>query len=156
MAHKPKTSEQALKNLQTLCARQEKCAFDIEKKLKDWGFDSDISQEMITFLEQEKFIDEQRYAQAFANDRLRYYGWGKNKIKYYLKQKKIAEKQIEKALANLDPVEYEKKFNEIMNRKLITLQEKDVELFNLKKKMTAFALNRGFEGELVYGFVNKI
>jgi regulatory protein len=88
------------------------------------------------------YINEQRYCNAFAHDKLRYQKWGKKKIAYALHSKRIATNIIEDALKNIDETEY----NTILS-KLIT-QKKGA----TKEQVTRFCMQRGFE----YSRINEL
>ena len=51
------------------CARRETCRGDLEKKFRAAEIEPDLIDRVLDRLEQEKFIDEQRYAHAFVHDR---------------------------------------------------------------------------------------
>lgn len=51
----------------------------------------------------DRFIDDNRYAEAFVRDKIRLSGWGARKIRTSLRLKGIAAAIIDEALARLDP-----------------------------------------------------
>ena len=76
---KSRTSE-ALNRAMALCSRTEYCISDIRQKLESWGLESDKAGDVIAILIKENFINEERYAGAFARDKYRYNKWGRVKI----------------------------------------------------------------------------
>ena len=89
IAKKNITLKDALSKAQALCAKQEKCEFDIRKKLYDWKLDVKEHDKVINELKKDKYIDDQRYAIFFAKDKFNFGKWGKIKIEFALKQKCI-------------------------------------------------------------------
>ena len=101
MIEKPLTLEQALSKAQTLCARQERCSWDIRQKLKQWHVPSEDSEKIIDKLKANKFLDDERYALMFTRDKTKFNKWGPIKIAYALKSKKIPEEVIRKVLSEI-------------------------------------------------------
>jgi regulatory protein len=145
--------QKALTICQTMCSKQEFCCFDIERKLKRWQVEPQDIKEILAKLETEKFIDETRYASAFANDKFRFGRWGRNKIKFNLKRKKVSEIRIKSALAKIDQEEYLVTLNGLLEAKKGRIKAKDD--YDRKRKLAAFAIGRGFEPELVFKVINK-
>lgn len=101
-----KTSAGKVKQrLAALCARSEQCEFEIRRKLEHTQLSSEEKEDIIATLKKDKFIDDQRFAIAFANDKARHSGWGKFKIRQGLAWKRIAQPYIEEALSGLDEEE---------------------------------------------------
>lgn len=88
------------------CAASEHCESEVREKLRQWGAASRTADEIVDFLIDNNYINEERYARAFAHDKLRYNGWGKRKIQYMLVGKRISAQAIEAALAAIDNEEY--------------------------------------------------
>ncbi len=61
--------DKALTRLQNLCARQEKCVWDIMQKLKLWGINNEEAQKIVSMLVDEGFVDDRRYAQMFVREK---------------------------------------------------------------------------------------
>ena len=97
IAKKNITLKDALSKAQALCAKQEKCEFDIRKKLYDWKLDVKEHDKVINELKKDKYIDDQRYAIFFAKDKFNFGKWGKIKIEFALKQKNIPVGYIQNA-----------------------------------------------------------
>ncbi len=95
MEQKPKTvsESQALSRMANLCARREYCVFDIETKLKRYDLDKETIENIIAHLIKEKYIDEVRYTRGFIKDKIRFNRWGKTKIEYALRQKRVPDKR---------------------------------------------------------------
>jgi regulatory protein len=135
-----------------LCAAREYCISDIRNRLATWGVHSSDSQgHIIDTLIKEKFLDEQRYASAFARDRLRYNKWGRIKIEWNLRMKDVDGECITVALADIDEDEY----REIAERliQLLIKSKKAESKQLLKAKILKSMQTKGFEysvtGEIV-------
>ncbi len=137
-----------------LCSKGEKCDYDIRLKLKQWEVSEQNADAVIQYLKHEKYIDNERYARAFVNDKLKFEKWGKLKISAHLKQKQIPEKLISEVFSEIDKNISEKNLEEILKSKLKT--EKNPDKMKLKQKLFRFAASRGFENGLILQIVNKI
>ena len=100
------TPPEALHRAAALCSASEHCIADIRQKLTRWGIGNNDAQSIVDRLVQERFIDENRYAVAFAKDKFRFSGWGRIKIRYTLQQKQISDSDIAEALAVIDEGQY--------------------------------------------------
>ena len=144
----------ALIKAQNLCAQQEKCEFDIRKKLFAWKAKQDDFNEIIETLKAEKFIDDQRYAACFAKEKFRFNKWGKIKIEFALKQKNIPHHFISNALNEISDKEYETTLENELLKKLKTIKNTDE--YTIKSKLLRYALSKGFENGKVFDTVSTI
>ena len=138
---------------QSLCAKKEICIWDITKKLKLWDLQNDEQDEIINSLINNNFINQERYAIAFANDKYRFNKWGKNKIRFELLKKNIPEQFIKPAIEQIDEKEYIKIFENLMKNKIS--HQKKSDRTTAYKKLYNFAINKGFENELVNKIIKK-
>ena len=109
---------------------------------------------MATLIE-ENYLNEERFAIAFAGGKFRIKQWGRVKIKYELKQKQVSEYCIKKALTTIDADDYEKVLQKLSEQKLKTLKS-EKNIFIKKRKLQDFLLQRGFEMDLIREVVKKI
>ena len=138
--------EQALSILQQMCSKKEYCPRDISTKLRQWGVEG-ADDELIEILKDDNFISEERYCNAYVNDKVKFSKWGKNKIRYQLSGKGLQDKHIDLALENVDREEYMEIMNKELEKKLHSIKEEDP--FKRKEKLSRFAQQRGYEWELV-------
>ena len=148
------TKEKALKKVMRICSNQEKCKFDIKEKLFKLGLESIFVNEIIEQLENENFINEERYCKFYVKDKYKLSKWGRKKIEFNLKQKQITEKNIQKALLEINEELYEKIFKEELLKKQRLLKTND--LIKQKTKLLNFAQSRGYENDLIFKIVDKI
>ena len=102
---------------------------------------------LINKLKKEKYIDHDRYAKAFTNDRFNFYKWGKLKIKQQLLIKGIEEPLIDNALSLVDDDAYQSLIKELALKKKSQIRIDDH--FQAKQKICNALNTKGFEGELV-------
>ena len=142
--------KEAIHRLQQLCSRSEKCISDVTTKLRLWNAEKH-TEEIVDLLIKEKYIDEQRYSNAFVNDKYKLSKWGRIKIRYSLKSKGIPDEVVEEALQQVDVElykktvfdEFEKKWNKI------NIPEKR------RNSLFSFCAQRGYEQELIYSWMNE-
>lgn len=145
------TYEEALHKTAAFCSLQERCVSEVLDKLSKMEISESDSHKIIAYLTQEKFIDESRFAVAFAKDKFRFNKWGKIKIKMGLKEKGIHPNQIEEALNEIDEKAYEELAVELINSKSKTLKYKNE--FDRKGKLVRYMLQKGFETSIVFRLI---
>ena len=148
----PLTYENALSRAAGLCAKCEQCTPDILKKLSAWGLSASDANKVVKRLEELKFIDDVRFAQAYAHDKLHFSGWGRRKIQQGLWVKRLSPSVIETACEDFDDEEEAQAYRSIALRvmKAKARQLKEWPLSRESKiKIIKFAMTRGFEYPLV-------
>jgi regulatory protein len=100
------------------------------------------------------YLNEERFAFAFAGGRFRIKQWGRIKIKYELKQKQVSDYSIRKALKQIDEEEYLAVLKKLAEEKHTSL--KGEQYLVRKKKTMDYLRQRGFEAELVNKAVEAI
>ena len=128
------TKEQALQKLKHYCGYQERCHSEVKEKLYTLGVWKKDQDEIIAVLIEEKYLDEERFAIAFAAGRFRIKQWGSVKIKYELKQKRVSEYSIKKALKQIDEADYKKLLHKMAKEKYASLKNEQP-LLRKKKTM---------------------
>lgn len=135
-------TKKALSKLQALCARKEYCEGDIYRKaLKLAEGDEAVASQMLASLVEDSFVDDIRYATAFARDKSALDGWGPVKIKYQLAAKGVRRDAIAAALSEIDEAKAESRMGEVLAAKFRTLREDP----DVRLKLLKFALTRGYE-----------
>jgi regulatory protein len=148
------TVQQALSKAMTICSKAEKCVSDIQQKLNDWGVEAAEAQKIIKTLIAEKFIDEERYARYFVRDKFRFNQWGKVKIVFMLKSKKIPSSIIDEALQEIDEETYLDLLVKILQDK--AKKTKFLNEYDKKGKLIRFAQSRGFGFEVINEALKKV
>jgi len=144
----------ALEKAMAFCARSEKSRKETARYLESLGVNAEDTGEIISKLIEEKFIDELRYAEAFARDKFRFNSWGKKKISYQLGSKGIPPDIIDQALQSLDPDEYYEELKAQLQKKLNTIRGGSY--YEKKSKLLRFAAGRGYETDLIYEAVDEL
>lgn len=147
------TNEQALQKLKHYCAYQERCHTEVKEKLYNLGVWRKEQDQIIATLIEENYLNEERFAIAFAGGKFRIKQWGRVKIKYELKQKQVSEYSIKKALKQIEEDEYLKVLNKLAKAKYALLKKE--QYLVRKKKTMDYLMGKGFEMELVKGVVGK-
>ncbi len=153
MQQKQITYEKVLSKAMYLCSKAEKCKADIRKKLYDWKVNPIEHDKIISELEKQQFIDEERFANFYVRDKFKFNNWGKIKIKVMLFQKQIPEKFINDAIVQISDKEYIKTLKIILKNKERLIKETDV--YKKKNKLLKFAIGRGFEPNLILQIIDN-
>ena len=144
----------ALAKAEHYCAYQERCHSDVKEKLYDLGIRKKDYNEIIAALIEENYLNEERFAIAFAGGKFRINKWGRIKIKYALKQKQVSAYCIKKALKQIDEEEYLKTLQKLFEEKLKTLKS-EKNIFIKKRKLQDHLLQKGFESDLIREMINE-
>lgn len=152
---KSENYRRALERAMALCSRSEKCRHDIITKLKAWKLtDEEENDTIIQELEDEKFIDEKRYASAFTRDKIRFNKWGRIKIRAMLRSRGISDHDIEHGLGAIVHDEYLGMIEEAVKEKLRSVKAGNE--YELRGRLIRFASSRGYEQEYVYEIINRL
>lgn len=147
MYKKQLTIEQAIQKLKHYCAYQERCHSEVQEKLYTLGVWKRDHDAIISHLIEEDYLNEERFAIAFAGGKWRVKQWGRVKIKYELKQKQVSEYCIKKALKQVDAAEYFIVLKKLANQKYASLK---AEQYLVRKKKTIdYLVRKGFEIDLI-------
>ncbi|HNA92369.1 MAG TPA: regulatory protein RecX [Chitinophagaceae bacterium] len=148
------TKEQALQKLKQYCAYQERCHREVKEKLYALGVWKRDHDEIIATLIEENYLNEERFAIAYAGGKFRIKGWGRVKIKYELKQKRVSEYCIKKALKQIDESNYIDKLTKLAIEKYQSL--KGEQYLIRKKKTIDYLVGRGFELDLINFVISEL
>lgn len=142
-----------LTKVQAYCAYQDRCSFEVLQKLKAWGADPNRIPTIIESLVKDKFIDDQRYAETFASSKFHLKKWGRHKITYELRLKKIPQTFIDKGLETIDEKEYSETILLLIAHKAKEIKESDASRKN--QKIARYLISKGFETDLVFRILNS-
>lgn len=155
MAFQYFTPQQSVPKIKQYCAYQERCHAEVKTKLYSFGLNKEETEEIISDLITENYLNEERFAIHFAGGKFRIKHWGKIKIKQALKLKQVSEYCIKKALKEIDSTDYKKTFYKLADQKLKVLKgEKNI--FIKKRKLQDYLMQKGFENELIREVVDGI
>jgi regulatory protein len=147
-----KEFEKLLNKAAAYCAKKECSPEDIRKKLSHCP--QEITEKIIARLREGNFLDDARFASAFATDKFKFNQWGKKKIAVMLKNHGISNDLIKEALAKIDASDYRNTLKKLLQTKRKSLQSKTPPQQNAA--LMRFALSRGFEPALVQSLLKEI
>lgn len=149
----PWSREKALAHLAALCAKGEECEADLREKMRRHSLAGPEADGVIDYLYEHKFLDEERFARAYARDKLRFNGWGRLKITMMLRTKRVAGCHIADALAALDADEYR-----AMAARLVKSAARSLTLtdYNDRARLLARMYARGFEPALIRDIIDEL
>ncbi len=139
--------------LRGLCSRREYCVEDIRQKaVKALDGNAALAAEVVETLVKEKYVDDLRYASAFARDKASIQGWGEVKIRYMLSAKKVSREIIDQALAEIDTERASSRLEKLLETKYRSLREDP----RCRLKLFRFALGRGYGYDEVSKVVDSL
>ena len=142
-----------LDRLRGLCSRREYCYADVLKKAKDaLDGDAQAAKEVADLLLEDKYVDDLRYASAFARDKSAIQGWGEVKIRYMLSAKGVPRDVIDKSLEEIDQDKADSRLEKLLQNKLKSLKDDP----QCRLKLLRFALGRGYGYDEVSKVVDSL
>ncbi len=141
------SSEQALQKLRQYCGYQERCHQEVTEKLFSLGIRSSEQGTIITTLIEEDYLNEERFAIAFAGGKFRVKNWGRNKIKYELRQRQVSDYCIKKALQQIAEDDYILTLKKLLTDRIESLGP--LPAIEQRKKTVDFLVGKGYEMEII-------
>ena len=147
--------------LEAQCARREYCSSDVLRKAAELlareiqgqaRNDSGEAEQIVAELVRDGFVDDSRYAAAFAREKSRLTGWGPIKIRQALQVKKIPREIISEALAAAAGEDADSRLEKLLSAKARTLEGDP----QARLKLIRFALSRGYEYDAVQRTLQKL
>ena len=144
---------QCLSRLQKLCSKAEYCRADVYRKaLKDLEGDTEAAGQVVEQLVADKYVDDARYASAYAREKAGLQGWGPVKIRFQLRAKGVSDADIASALQEIEPEKADARLEKLLAAKARTLEGDP----QFRLKLLKFALSRGYEYNTVEAALKKI
>ena len=143
----------ALMKMQSWCAYQERCQQDARTKLYELGLWPEAVENIIVKLIEDNFLNEERFATAFARGKFTIKKWGRIKIKQELKQKRVGDYCLKKAMQQIDETEYMATLKKLIDSKRKLIKEKSP--IKLNYKLMNYVLSKGYEKDLVFDILNN-
>lgn len=142
------SEKEVLLKLTALCARGEHCQHDMLEKMSRWGVDNAIQASVMAYLTDHHYVDDERYARAYVNDKIKYNHWGRRKVEQGLWQKHIDPSLQQRVLDDIDDSLYVDILRPLLQQKRRTTRaDSDYEL---NQKLMKFALSRGFTYDIIW------
>ena len=135
------------------CAKREYCFSDIRRKaLQRLEFDASAAEEVVSALVADGYVDDRRYAAAYAREKSALSGWGPVKIRSALLARGVARDAVLEALEEIDPERAAAKLEKVLETKWRTLRDDP----QGRLKLIRFALSRGYDYEPVKPLIDRI
>lgn len=143
-----------LDRMRRLCSRREYCAWDISRKVHtalaalqyDEADEKNAAAWIMDSLVRDRYVDDRRYAAAFARDKSALSGWGRLKIRNALAAKGIDRDIVSDALASIDREASDVRMRKVLETKYKSLKKSfpGSDMYSLKSRMLRFAVGRGY------------
>jgi regulatory protein len=143
-----------LQKIYNYCSYQERSIREVENKLKSLTLQKKLIPEMIKRLQKEGYLNEGRFAKAYAAGKFRQNKWGRQKIEFELKIRGIPELMILEGLSVIDEEEYRKVLKNLIVRKYNEIKSGENE--NIWEKIINFAYGKGYESELILSILKEL
>jgi len=139
--------EDARGKLETFCAYQERCIWELRRKLFEKGIQGQSVDKILAELEASGFVDEERFARSYARGKFRIKKWGKGRISQELKLRQISSTLIQLGLSEIDGDEYFATLEREAEKKWEKTKEQDA--YKKKYLVTHYLMSKGFEQDLI-------
>lgn len=151
---KPITEQQALLKLTTLCTQAEHCSQEMLDKMKKWQLSEEAIARNMEFLIQKKFVDDERFARFFINDKIKYNKWGRRKVEQALWMKHIPKDISDPIFEEIEDELYMETLLQLMKSKYKMIQAKND--YERSMKLIRFAMGRGFSLDLIRKCIDQM
>ena len=129
--------------LENFCAYQERSLYEVEKKLNTLTLISEVKKRIISHLNQNNFLNQSRFIEAYVSGKINQKRWGKEKIRVGLIQHKIPKIDIDQAINNIPEKTYQNNLLTLAQRKALSIK-KEEDLYLKKAKLMRFLYSKGY------------
>lgn len=148
------TPQEAKQKIRRYCAYQERAHKEVRSKLYSYGLHRGDVDEILTDLITEGFLNEERFAKAFAGGKFRMKRWGRIKIARALEAKGVSKNCVALGLKEIDETSYGQALASLLEDRSHRIAEKDP--FVLKDRLSHYAIQKGYEPEMVWKQINTM
>jgi len=141
------SEREALNELMAMCTKAEHCEYEMQEKMRRWGLPGEAQARIMARLTADRFVDDERYAEAFVRDKLRFNKWGRRKIDQALWAKHIGEDIRQRALDAIADREYIEILRSLLKQKSRSVRANSD--YEARMKLIQFALSRGFDHDII-------
>lgn len=128
------------------------------KEIKDYlnkkNFNTKLIDEVLDRLNKEGYLNEEKYIDAFVNDKVNLTNWGPYKIKKSLLDLELDETLINNKLNTISENIWNGKIEKIINKKLNSLKNKSN--YMIKNKLKIDLYNLGYDNNSIEENLNKL
>ena len=155
LRQKKLSKEEAFQKLRHYCSYQERSHAEVKEKLYSLGLYKSEVEACIATLIENNYLNEERFALAFAGGKFRIKNWGKIKIRHGLKAKGVSDYCIKKALSAIPGGDYETALTKLARAKWSSLRKEQDILVKLRKTQDHL-LQKGYEVEMIAQVLKKL
>ena len=145
---------EAMAKIQRYCAYQERSHKEVKSRLYGYGLHESEVDEIIAQLITDGFLNEERFAKAFAGGKFRMKKWGKLKIKNELESLGLTKTCIQRGLKEIDSVDYAKTLKSLIKKKSEEITEEN--RYKKRDRVARFAIGKGYEPEVVWEYIRDM
>ena len=145
---------EAKQKIYAYCAYQERAHQEVRNKLFEFGLSAEEVGEILSHLITEGYLNEERFAKSFAGGKFRIKNWGRIKIIHELEARGLTKSCIRSGIQEIDEADYLKTLQELLVKKSVHLKGENSLV--KRDKLAKYAIQKGFESELVWKHVNGI
>jgi regulatory protein len=148
------TLEEAKLRIANYCVYRDRAHKEVREKLKSMGMIPLAIDELLDYLIQENFLNEERYAKSFARGKFKIKSWGRIRISRELKAMEVSDYCIKKALTEINSEDYVNTFNKLSEKKAESLSNYPIQI--QKKKLMDYLMYRGWESSMIFDKINEL
>jgi len=148
------TPQQALEKIKFFCAYQERSHKEVTEKLYAYGLSRRDVELIIVELIEENYLNEERFAVAFAGGKFRVKQWGRQKIKYELKQRGVSSFCISLALKEIEETDYLSTLQNLARKKWESLNKE--QFYSRQAKTSSYLVTKGYEQHLIIEVIERL
>ena len=146
---------EAIIKIESWCAYQDRCTFEVEQKLSSWNIPLEQQSEIIKHLLSNRFLDDKRFVESFISGKFKIKRWGKIKIKHHLIQKRIDKVSIQEGLKTIDLDAYLETMKHLAQKKFLEKKVKD-DLWAIRRRVSTYLASKGYESDLIHDVVAEV
>ena len=146
---------EAIIKIESWCAYQDRCTFEVEQKLTSWNIPLEQQSEIINHLISNRFLDDKRFVESFISGKFKIKRWGKLKIKHHLIQKRIDKQAIQTGLQTIDMDLYLETLKVLAQKKFLEKKAKE-DIWAIKRRVCAYLASKGYESDLIHETVAEV
>jgi regulatory protein len=147
--------EKAWEKARHFCAYQEGNHQEVKEKLYSFGLYQEEVEQLMSKLIEENFLNEERFALAYAGGKFRMNHWGRIKITHALREKQLSAYCIRMAISAIDEDQYLRRLHQLAATKQQELKHR-YQGWQLNQKIFQYLLQKGYEKELIKNCIERL
>ncbi|MBM3442095.1 MAG: RecX family transcriptional regulator [Bacteroidetes bacterium] len=139
-----------LEKMRHYCAYQERCHQEVRARLSTYRLSATEAEALLAQLIEEGYLNEERFALAWAGGKFRMLQWGRVRIRHELRRKGLGDYNIRKALESIPEAEYQVSLERLARQRWGSIRRGPGTPSQNKRRLANYLLQRGFEPEIVW------